>query len=295
MKIAFIGLGQMGKGMALNMIKSGAELIVNDIDHRYYPEFEKHGAKVTANIADTAEADILFFCLPDSKTVKEVICSEPLFPLLRKGQILVDFSTINYKVALEIGKLLEEKGVHFIDAPISGSPLRANEGTMTIMCGGDEKVFESIKKYLDCAGKTIIHMGELGSGQLTKLINQLFLNINVAAATEILPMAAKLGLDCEKVIDVVNNGTGRSHVSEYFAPRILNRQFFEGGLSMKVAYKDMICAAEIGAEFCIPTPVLAAATTTYQMALLNGLGDCDKGGMIQVHEKLLNVTFKKSG
>ena len=294
MKIAFIGLGQMGKGMALNMLKSGAELIVHDINHASYPEFAQAGAKATTELADTAQADIIFLCLPDAKEVKEVVYSESLYPLLRQGQIVVDFSTINYKVALEAGKkLLEEKGVHFIDAPITGSPLRANEGTLTVMCGGDRKAFDSVNKYLSCVGNKTIYMGEPGSGQLTKLMNQLFLNINVAAVTEILPMAVKLGLDCEKLLEVVNSGTGKNHVTEYFAPRILKREFTGGGLIMKIAYKDMVSAAELAAENCIPTPMIAAATTTYQMALLNGLGDYDKGGMIQLHEKLLNVTVEK--
>ena len=294
MKIAFIGLGQMGKGMALNMLKSGAEMIVCATRDRYFQEFTSRGAKATTKLADTAEADIIFLCLPGAPEVKSVICMEPIFPLLRKGQIVVDFSTINYKVSLEIARLLEEKGVYFIDAPISGLEQRANDGTLTVMCGGDEKAFESVKSYLDFVGNKILYMGGPGKGQLTKLINQLLLNINMAALAEVLPMAVKLGLDCEKVGEVINSSTGGSNVSKTFIPRILERNFFGGGLKMNLAYKDMISVSEITSEFAIPMPVLGAATSTYQMAMRNGFGECDKGGMVQVFENLLGVSYQKN-
>ena len=288
MKIAFIGLGLMGKGMALNLLKSGAELLVCDLSDQHFPEFTKRGAKASTNPGDAADAEIIFLCLPNSAIVKSVICGDPLFPLLKKGQIIVDFSTINYMVTKEIGKILAEKGVHFLDAPISGMPLRANDGTLTIMCGGDQKIFDQVKPFLDCVGKIIVYMGQTGNGQLTKLTNQLLYNINVAAIAEVLPMAVKMGLDPEKISEVINTGTGRSFASEYFVPRILERKF-DDAYPMKSAYKDMICAAEISANYTIPMPVLAAATSTYQKALLEGHGDCSKGGMIQVFEKLLKV------
>ena len=294
MKVAFIGLGAMGKGMALNMLKNGADMIVCDLRDKDFPEFTKHGAKATTNHSETAQADIIFLCLPDSAVVKSVIYSESLFPLLREGQILVDFSTIKYTVTQDIYKRLAEKGVYFIDAPISGMPFRANDGTLTVMCGGDEKIFEKVKPYLDFVGSNIIYMGQSGNGQLTKLTNNLLYNINIAAVAEILPMAVKLGLDCEKISAVINTGTGRSFASEYFVPRILERNFSDA-YPMKLAYKDMVGAAEIAANNSIPTPVLAAANSTYQMAMLNGHGDCSKGGMIQVFEKLLNVTCQKKG
>ena len=122
-------------------------------------------------------------------------------------------------------------------------------------------------------------MGGVGSGQLTKLINQLLFDINVAALAEILPMAVKMGLDPDLVGDVVNSGTGRSYASEFFIPRILKNSFSDG-YPMKHAYKDLVSAAKISADLGIPLPVLGAATTTYQMALLKGFGDLDKGGMI---------------
>ncbi|MEJ7669626.1 MAG: NAD-binding protein [Casimicrobiaceae bacterium] len=122
-------------------------------------------------------------------------------------------------------------------------------------------------------------------------MNQLLFNINAAALAEILPLSVKMGLDPAKVGEVVNTGTGRSYASEFFIPRILDNHFSDG-YSMLNAYKDMICAAELGANRCIPMPVLNAALTTYQMSLLRGDGALDKGGMIRIFEELLHVQFR---
>ena len=154
---------------------------------------------------------------------------------------------------------------------------RAVEGTLTVMCGGEREVFDRARPWLDRIGSKILHMGPTGSGQLTKLINQLLFDINAAALGEILPMAAKMGLDPDLVAEVVNSGTGRSYASEFFIPRILQGHFADG-YPMAHAYKDLVSGAGLGAELCIPMPVLAAATATYQAALLRGHGEKDKGG-----------------
>lgn len=292
MKIGFIGLGKMGKHMALNMLKSGAEIIVNDVRTDYFEEFISKGAKATTDLSEAAQTDIIFLSLPDTKIVKGVLLGEKgLINHLHKGQIVVDLSTITYTGTLEIAKHLEEKNIAFVDAPVSGMEARAVDGTLTVMCGGEKKNFEKVKPFLECIGNKILYMGDIGKGQLTKLINQLLFDINVAAIAEILPMAKKLGLDPVKVADVVNSGTGRSYASEFFIPNILKEKFNEG-YSMDNAYKDLISAAGISADLCVPLPVLHAATTTYQMALLKGYGDCGKGAMIQVFEELLGVEYR---
>ena len=137
-------------------------------------------------------------------------------------------------------------------------------------------------------------MGSVGSGQLTKLVNQLLYNANVATLAEVLPMAVKLGLDPEKIAEVINTGSGRSLASEFFLPGILENRF-NRAYSLKNAYKDMISAAAISAENQIPLPMVHAATTTYQMALAAGLGNEDKGAMVKVFENMLGVTFRKKG
>lgn len=168
---------------------------------------------------------------------------------------------------------------------------RAEQGTLTIMCGGAEADLAAVRPWLARMGNNILFMGPAGSGQLTKLINQLLFDIHCAALAEILPMSSRMGLDPVKVASVVNSGTGRSYASEFFLTRVLDNHFADG-YPLRSAYKDLVSAAELGARHCIPMPVLAAATFTYQMALLRGHGASDKGAMIAVFEELLNVRFR---
>lgn len=294
MRIAFVGLGQMGKPMALNLLKSGAELIAINRSPGPLPELAAKGARTTTDLADAAAADIIFLCLPGADAVSDALVGENgLADRLRPGQIVVDTSTIAYGATLTIAQALERRGVAFLDAPISGMEARARDATLTIMCGGRRETFDLVRPYLDCLGNNVLFMGGAGSGQLTKLINQLLFDINAAALAEILPMSLKMGLDPAKVAAVVNSGTGRSYASEFFLPRILEGAF-DAGYPMKAAYKDLVSAAELSARLGIPLPVLAAAIGTYQQALLKGYGDHDKGGMIRVFEDLLDVRFRKT-
>ncbi len=292
MRIGFVGLGQMGKPMAMNLLKSGAELIVNARKTNSFPEFEKMGARATTDSREVARADIIFLSLPNGETVRDVLLGEKgIDDQLQPGQIVVDTSTITYATTLEVGGSLEARGIDFLDAPVSGMKTRAVNGTLTVMCGGKRETFEAVKPYLECIGNQIFYMGDIGSGQLTKLINQLLFDINAAALAEILPMAVKMGLDAEKVGEVINSGTGKSYASEFFIPRILEGNF-SAGYPMKHAYKDLVSVCEISAGVCLPMPVLHAAITTYQVALLQGHGDLDKGGLIRVYEELLGVRYR---
>jgi 3-hydroxyisobutyrate dehydrogenase-like beta-hydroxyacid dehydrogenase len=294
MRIGFSGLGQMGRPMALNLLKSGAEVIVNDLRDDSFAELERRGAKTTRDAAALADTDIVFLSLPNSKVVESVLLGEAsLGAKLRAGQVVVDTSTITYATTMKVAHALAARRIAFLDAPVSGMEARAIDGTLTVMCGGAQDTYERVLPFLQCIGNTILYMGGAGSGQLTKLINQLLFDINCAALAEVLPMAVKMGLDAAKVGDVVNSGTGRSYASEFFIPRVLENRF-DAGYPMKEAYKDVVSAAELAAAECIPMPVLAAATATYQAALREGHGDKDKGGMIRVFERMLGVEFRAS-
>ena len=290
MSIAFIGLGTMGKYMALNLIKSGELIVVSDVVDKAFAEFTEKGVAATTAVVETAKTDVIFLSLPNTEIVQNVIGG--LLPHLHEGQIIVDLSTIKYNATVELRKTLDEAGIEFLDAPVSGMESRAKDGTLTVMCGGKEEIFDKVKHYFDYIGNKVLYMGGSGAGQLTKLINQLLFDINAAALAEILPMSVKMGLDSEKIGQVVNSGTGRSYASEFFIPRVLKNSF-HNGYPMRSAYKDLVSAAELGANLGIPMPVLAAATATYQQALLKGLGDNDKGGMIKVFEDQLGVQFRE--
>ena len=292
MKLGFVGLGQMGRPIAHNLLKSGAELVVNGRTDRLFAEFRDKGARGTTDPADLAEVDALFLCLPNTEVVQTFLLGEGgLAERLHKGQTVVDLSTIAYGATVEISRALDTKGIAFLDAPISGMEARAIDGTLTVMCGGERAVFDGVRPLLDLIGSKILYMGPAGSGQLTKLINQLLFDINAAALGEVLPMAVKMVLDPDLVGEVVNSGTGRSYASEFFIPRIL-RGHFSDGYPMAHAYKDLVSGIELGANHRVPMPVLAAATATYQAALLQGHGENDKGAMVRVFEQLLGVEFR---
>jgi len=290
--IGMIGLGQMGKHIAVNLLGAGRSVLACGRNPEILAALRERGVETTSDTADLARCDLVFLCLPDGGVVRDILLGENgIAASMHQGQTIVDLSTIDHGTTVEIAEALAAREIDFLDAPISGMEARAADGTLTIMCGGAPATFTALKPVLDTIGKTILHMGPSGSGQLTKLINQLLFDINAAALAEILPMAARMGLDPDKVAAVVNNGTGRSHASEFFLPRIL-RGNFSDGYPMRHAYKDLVAGAELGARLCMPMPVLAAATATYQTALRQGHGDLDKGGMVRVFERLLDVEFR---
>jgi 3-hydroxyisobutyrate dehydrogenase-like beta-hydroxyacid dehydrogenase len=293
-KIGFIGLGTMGKWMALNMMKAGFPLQVYDINPAAVQFLTGQGAVAAQSPADVAaKVDWLFLSLPDTEVVEKAIFGENgILQGARPGLALVDLSTIGYIPTLEIDRKLKEKGILFADAPVSGMEARAKEGKITVMFGGDEGLFQTVRPAFDAIGNQIVYMGAVGCGQLTKLINQLLFNISCAGLAEVLPMAVKLGLDPEKVTQVVTTGTGRSFAADFFLPLTLENRFDEG-YPVKSAYKDMISAAEISAHKGIPLPVVNATAVTFQMAMAEGFGDLSKGGLIRVFEKLLGTEFRK--
>ena len=290
----FIGLGTMGKWMALNMLKAGFAMRVYDINPATVEFLVGQGAVSAKSPADVAgQVDWLFLSLPDTEVVEEVIFGETgIVQGARPGLVLIDLSTIGYMPTLEISRRLKEKGIRFADAPVSGMEARAKEAKITVMFGGEESLFQTVKPALEAIGKQIVYMGAAGSGQLTKLINNLLFNISCAGLAEVLPMSVKLGLDPEKVAQVVTTGTGRSFAADFFIPLILENRFAEG-YPIKNAYKDLISAAEISSHRGIPLPMVSAATVTFQMALAGGFGDLSKGGLIRVFEKMLGTEFRK--
>lgn len=295
-KVGFVGLGTMGKWMALNMMKAGFPLRVYDINPAAVQFLTGQGAEAASSPAAAAAAvDWLFLSLPDTEVVEKAIFgAKGIAQGARPGLALIDLSTISYIPTLEIHRRLKEQGILFADAPVSGMEARAKEGRITVMFGGDEGLFQRVRPALDAIANQSVYMGPVGSGQLAKLINQLLFNISCAGLAEVLPMAAKLGLDPEKVAQVVTTGTGRSFAADFFIPLTLENRFDEG-YPLKSAYKDMISAAEISAHRGIPLPVVSAATVTFQTAIAEGFGNLSKGGLIRVFEKLLGAEFRKRG
>ncbi|MBW1972623.1 MAG: NAD(P)-dependent oxidoreductase [Deltaproteobacteria bacterium] len=292
--IGFIGLGTMGKGMATNILKSNYPLWVYDINEKAMKELETNGAKPAKGFRELVEkSNWIVLCLPDTSVVQAVLFGDDaLSEYLSAGQIVIDCSTTHPLATKEFHGKLKGKGVIFIDAPVSGMEARAKDGTLTIMVGGDKAVYKEVKPLLKSMGKTITYMGGPGSGQLAKVINNVLFNISSAAVAEILPLATKMGLDPEKMVEVAGTGTGQSFALNFFGPLILRRNFTPG-YPMEKAYKDMSAIVEIINNYKLPMPVTMAAFLTYQMALNLGFGNENKGAMVKVWEKALNIEVRK--
>ena len=223
----FIGLGQMGKWMALNLIKHDFNLTVYDIDDNAMKFITDQGARPAKSPAAlAATVDLIILSLPDSSVVEEVVCGrEGIVHESGQGLIVVDCGTSGYLWTQEFEKSLREREIRFVDAPVSGMEKRAKEGTLTIMFGGDDEILEEILPLLEAMGKEIVHMGQVGNGQLSKMINNILYNSNIAALAEVLPLSVKLGLEPEKIARVINSGSGQSFASQAFIPNILEGCF----------------------------------------------------------------------
>ena len=282
----FVGLGQMGLPMAVNLSK-----VADCVAFDRKGEAPESLTTVSA-LSGLSGSDQVILCLPNGAAVEDVLFgSGGLADKLEAGTLVIDTSTTSHGTAVRVGQMLAARGIAFLDAPISGMQKRAEDGTLTMMVGGDPEPLENHRAALGSMASKILHVGPVGAGQLAKLINQLLFDINMAALAEILPVSAKLGLDPDQVSAIVNSGTGRSYASEFFVPNIL-RGIFDQGYPMKAAYKDLIAGAEVTAENGFPAPVLAAATATYQQALAEGYGAEDKGAMIKVFERLIGAEFR---
>ena len=293
-EIGFVGLGEMGKWMAVNLIKAGFPLKFFARKREVVEEMIAQGGKAVPSLKDLArESPWIIFCLPDTETVESVpFGKEGITDVLKPGQVVIDCGTIHPLASRKFAESLQDRGIPFLDAPMSGMEARAKAGTLTFMVGGEEATFERVRPALEAMGDKIIYVGPSGSGQMMKLINQILFDIHCAAIAEVLPMAVKMGLDPVQTCEVVRTGTGQCFAIDHFGPLILEGNFGPG-YPLEDAYKDMVHAGEIGSALRIPLPVTAATMVTYQMALHQGLGGENKGAMIKVWERLLGVEVRK--
>jgi len=292
--IGFIGLGTMGKWMAFNLIRAGFPLKFFARKAGVIEETVRQGGDFVATPRDLApQVAWLVLCLPDTETVEGMLFGpEGIAGGMKPGQILIDCSTIHPLAARRIHGTMKGRGVHFLDAPISGMEARARAGTLTIMVGGEEPAFREVLPALEAVGNTVLYLGGAGSGQIMKMVNNVLFDVHCAALAEILPLAVKMGLNPEQAVAVARKGTGQSFALDQFGPLILEGNFGPG-YPLEDAYKDMVHALEISSARRIPLPVTSAAMATYQMALGQGLGRENKGAMVKVWEKVLGVEVRK--
>jgi 2-hydroxy-3-oxopropionate reductase len=292
-KISFIGLGIMGKPMALNLIKAGYPLTVCDINKEAVEALVRSGASAAATPLDAAaESDIIITMLPASHHVKEVILGDNgIIHGAKKGTVVIDMSSITPVVSREIANRVLEYGIEMIDAPVSGGEPKAIDGTLAIMAGGEEAVFENMKDVLNCMGTDITLVGKNGSGVTAKLANQIIVNLNIAAMSEALILAAKAGIDIEKMYQAIRRGLAGSAVLDAKVPLILERNFVAGG-RIDINLKDMNNVMETAHDIGVPLPLSSQLLEIFHALKVDGKAGDDHGGIVQYYEKLANVEVR---
>ncbi|ETT36837.1 2-hydroxy-3-oxopropionate reductase [Paenibacillus sp. FSL H7-0942] len=293
-RIGFIGLGIMGRPMSLNLIRAGYDVSVYDINQTAVMSLADAGARGAASPKEVAEhSDVIFTMLPNSEHVRTVITGEQgVLAGANTGSIIIDMSSISPVVSKELAQLVSKSGLHMLDAPVSGGEPKAIDGTLAIMVGGNEMIFESVKEVLQVVGQDVTRVGDNGSGATAKLANQIIVNLNIAAMSEALVFAAKAGIDVEKMYQAIRSGLAGSAVLDAKVPLILDRNFVAGG-RIDINLKDMTNVMETAHDIGVPLPLSSQLLEIFHALKIDGKAADDHGGIVQYFEKLAGVEVNR--
>ena len=292
-KIGFIGVGIMGKPMATNLINAGHALRVYDIRPEALEELAKLGATACNSAAEaSAGVEVVISMLPDSPDVESAyLGSQGVLAGVKPGTILVDMSTIAPEVAIRVAQAAKEKGCSMLDAPVSGGDVGAKKGTLSIMVGGEEAVFEKVLPIFEVMGKAVL-CGANGAGQTVKACNQILVAVTLLGMAEALVLGAKAGVDPAIVVKVLSGGLARCGVLENRGLRVTERDFAPGFKS-KLHYKDLNIIRETGRAYQTPLPASALAHELFGAMIAKGRGELDHSGIVTVIEDLAQVEVRK--
>lgn len=293
MKLGFIGLGIMGKPMAKNLLKAGHELVVYDIVTKNIEDVVKAGAAAANSGKEVAQqCKIVITMLPNSPHVKTAVMGDNgILEGAGEGSIIVDMSSIAPLASQEICKACQEKGVKMIDAPVSGGEPKAIDGSLSIMVGGDQKVFNEVYDILMAMGASAVHCGDIGAGNITKLANQVVVALNIAAVSEAFMLSTKAGVDPEKVFHAIRGGLAGSTVMNAKIPMIMEGNF-KPGFKVDLHIKDLNNALETGHSVGAPLPMTSAVMEMLQFLHANGSGADDHSAIAKYYEKLADLEIR---
>lgn len=294
MKIGFIGLGIMGKPMSKNLIKAGYELIVSNHNPEAAAELAAFGAVVMELPKDiAAAADVVITMLPNSPQVKEVALGENgLIEGAQKGSVLIDMSSIAPLASREIAAALEKAGMEMLDAPVSGGEPKAIDGTISVMVGGKQEVFDQYKDILQAMAGSVVRTGDIGAGNATKLANQIIVAVNIAGMSEALVLASKVGVEPELVYQAIRGGLAGSTVLDAKAPLILDRKF-DPGFRIKLHIKDLQNVLDTSHEVGVSLPMTAGIMEIMQALKADGLGEEDHCSVVKYYEQLAHTKVSR--
>lgn len=289
-RVGFIGLGRMGKPMALNLLKAGFALTVHNRSRRAVDELAAAGAAPAASPSAVAAAsEFVLTCLPGPADVLQAYLGpEGVLDGARPGSVLVEMSTVDPSTHRQIAAAAAERGVAYLDAPISGGTTGAQKGTLSIMAGGDAAVLERAQPVLRALGDRVHHLGPVGAGAVAKLVNNMLGAINLLGLYEGLVLGAKAGLDPQLLLEAVNNGSGASRQFAAGAPNVLRRDFAPG-FTLDLMHKDVNLAVELGSSLGVRLLAGTLAAQVLEEARAAGLGGESIYAGIKVLERLAGI------
>lgn len=296
MKVGFIGLGNAGLAIATNLIKVGNELTVYDIRPHRMDLIKPLGAKCASSPKEVATlSEVVFTSLPHPKASEDVIMGENgVLAGASPGLILIELSTVSPFLIKRIGEAAKSKGVEVLDAGVSGGIARIIEGKLTLMIGGKREIFDKVQPLLDPISERIFYMGDLGSGMMVKVINNLISHVNMVTLCEAMALGVKAGISPDSLFEVIKVSSGDSWVlRDRVGTRILKRDF-NGGMKLELAYKDSELALELGRALGVPLYVTSVAHSVYEHAKAKGIGEKDFSSVIMLWEEIIGKEVKSN-
>jgi 2-hydroxy-3-oxopropionate reductase len=288
--IGFIGLGIMGAPMVRNLLKNGRKVTVFDLNEKVVETLVNEGAHPSSSGKEVASgSDVVITMLPKGEHVRQAVFGKNgVMEGAREGMVIIDMSSVSPVDSKEMAELAAKQGVHFLDAPVSGGEPKAIDGTLAIMVGGNEDVFESVKDILGDMGSDIVLVGDSGCGTTAKLANQIIVNLNIAAVSEALVLASKAGINVEKMYQAIRGGLAGSTVMDAKVPMILDRNFKAGG-RVDINLKDITNVMNTAHELAVPLPLSAQLLEIFHSLKADGKEGLDHASIVHHYEKLANV------
>ncbi len=285
--VGFVGLGVMGRSMAVNLVKAGHEVVAYDVRREAVADLSAQGAKPAASVADAAaRVEIVVTMLPDTPQVEEVVLAAGgLAENPPPGRLVVDMSTIAPSAARRLAAAMAERGVAMLDAPVSGGPQGAENGTLSIMVGGETEAVARARPVLEGMGRTIVHVGPAGAGQTVKCCNQLMVGMHIQAVCEALALGRAAGLDLVKLREVLLGGAAASWMLQNHAPLILAKDD-RAGFRIDLQLKDLRLANELAFELGVPLPGTAQVTSLYLGNRAHAEGDEGNQVLFRVYDRM---------
>ena len=289
MRVAFLGMGIMGRPMAANLVKAGHEVSI----WNRTPGKDLEGARTASSPSDAARrAEIVWMCLADTKAVENVLFGPSgAEEALTEGMIIADSSTISPSATLRFAERVKRRGVHYVDAPMTGSKIAAESGSLIFMVGGEGPVLASLAPLFQAMGKQVFHMGDTSKGQATKLAMNLQIALIYEGFAEALTLATKLGVDINRLMPLVQASMVRSGVVDYKAPFIMKRDF-SPNFPLRLMLKDIHLTLEAAKEARVRLPGLEAVEEVYDLAAEEGHQDLDYAATLTLLEKWAGIEVK---